>query len=91
MDAHNLAIIFGPSLIRPSDNSVATMVTDMNDLCRVIESIILHVSLFFNSLFIYFTLNCNGGMYCPSSATYGPIIGDIAMILNKEYKYYKEL
>lgn len=56
MDAHNLAIVFGPSLIRPCDNNVVTMVTDMNDLCKVIESIILHVSLFFNSLFTYFNI-----------------------------------
>lgn len=50
MDAHNLAIIFGPSLIRPCDNSIVSMVTDMNDLCRVIESIILHSDWFFGDL-----------------------------------------
>lgn len=50
MDAHNLAIIFGPTLIRPYDNSVVTMVSDMNDQCRVVESIILHSDWFFGDL-----------------------------------------
>jgi RhoGAP domain len=44
MDAHNLAIVFGPTLVRPQDNSMVVMVKDMTDQCRVVESIIVHVS-----------------------------------------------
>lgn len=45
MEVRNLAIVFGPTLVRStaSDN-VATMVTDMSDQCRIVESIIEHVS-----------------------------------------------
>ena len=43
MDARNLAIMFGPSLVRPNDESMVAMVRDMSDQCRIVESIILHV------------------------------------------------
>lgn len=44
MDAHNLAIVFGPTLVRPQDDTMVAMVRDMADQCRVVESIIVHVS-----------------------------------------------
>lgn len=44
MDARNLAIMFGPSLVRPLDENMVSMVRDMSDQCRIVESIILHVS-----------------------------------------------
>lgn len=43
MDARNLAIVFGPTLVRPQDESVALMVKDMSDQCRVVETIIINV------------------------------------------------
>jgi len=43
MDARNLAIMFGPSLVRPNEDSMVAMVRDMSDQCRVVESVILHV------------------------------------------------
>ena len=43
MYARNLAIVFGPTLIRPRDDSMVLMVKDMSDQCRIIESIITHV------------------------------------------------
>ena len=46
MDARNLAIMFGPSLVRPNDDSMVAMVRDMSDQCRIVESIILHVCVF---------------------------------------------
>jgi len=46
MDARNLAIMFGPSLVRPNEDSMVAMVRDMSDQCRVVESVILHVSRF---------------------------------------------
>ena len=45
MEAKNLAIVFGPSLIRKGDDNMLAMVTDMSDHCKIIESIILHVSV----------------------------------------------
>ena len=43
MDPHNLAIVFGPTLVRPQEDSMVVMVRDMTDQCKVIESIIIHV------------------------------------------------
>jgi len=52
MDARNLSIVFGPTLIRPQDESMLTGVKDVSDQCRVVETIILHVrhshSYFYN-------------------------------------------
>jgi len=44
MDAYNLAIMFGPSLVRPNDDDMATMLKDMNDQSQIVESLIRHVS-----------------------------------------------
>ena len=55
MEAKNLAIVFGPTLIRTTDDNMAAMVTDMSDHCKIIESIILHVS----KHFIIFVLHWN--------------------------------
>jgi hypothetical protein len=49
MDARNLAIMFGPSLVRPIDDNMVSMVRDMSDQCRIVESIILHYEWFFSS------------------------------------------
>ena len=43
MDVHNLAIMFGPTLVRPQDSSILVMARDNGDQCRVVESIIAHV------------------------------------------------
>jgi len=51
MDPRNLAIVFGPTLIRPLEDSMITMVRDMSDQCRIAEMIIHHVSLFLHSFF----------------------------------------
>ena len=53
MDAHNLAIMFGPTLVRPQDNSMTIMVKDMADQVRVVESIVVHVGAFIN-FFLFF-------------------------------------
>ena len=45
MDARNLAIVFGPTLVRSTDETLVTMVKDMSDQCRIVESIILNVSV----------------------------------------------
>uniref|UniRef100_H2XWX6 Rho-GAP domain-containing protein n=1 Tax=Ciona intestinalis TaxID=7719 RepID=H2XWX6_CIOIN len=49
MEVRNLAIVFGPTLVRStiSDN-MATMVTDMSDQCRIVESVLQHNEHFFS-------------------------------------------
>ncbi|XP_076290476.1 rho GTPase activating protein at 19D isoform X8 [Lasioglossum baleicum] len=50
MEAKNLAIVFGPTLVRASgsrDNMV-TMVTDMSHQCRIVESLLNNVEWFFS-------------------------------------------
>lgn len=49
MEAKNLAIVFGPTLIRKADDNMVAMFTDMSDHCKIIESIVLHVSILFNA------------------------------------------
>lgn len=44
MEAKNLAIVFGPTLLRASDDNMVAMVTDMPHQCRIVESLISHVS-----------------------------------------------
>jgi len=44
MEARNLAIIFGPTLVRTADDNMVTMVTDMAHQCQIIELLISHVS-----------------------------------------------
>ena len=44
MDVRNLAIVFGPTLVRPKDESIASLVQDMADQCRIVESIVSFVS-----------------------------------------------
>lgn len=45
MEARNLAIVFGPTLVRTSDDNMVTMVTDMSHQCRIVESLISYVSM----------------------------------------------
>jgi len=61
MDAYNLAIMFGPALVRPHDDDMAAMLKDMNDQCQIVESLIRYVShqLLFLSLCIIVSSYCN--------------------------------
>ena len=43
MDVHNIAIVFGPTLIRPKGESIASLVQHMADQCRIVESIVSFV------------------------------------------------
>ncbi|XP_067650553.1 rho GTPase-activating protein 23-like isoform X1 [Haliotis asinina] len=49
MNAKNLATMFGPTLIRKSEDDTISMVTDMSDQCHIVESIIIHFDWFFSS------------------------------------------
>ena len=44
----NLAIVFGPTLVRPADDNMMSMATDMSQQCRIIESILSHFEWFFS-------------------------------------------
>lgn len=45
MEARNLAIVFGPTLVHSADDNMVTMVTDMSHQCRIVESLILQVMI----------------------------------------------
>lgn len=60
MEAKNLAIVFGPTLVRASgsrDNMV-TMVTDMSHQCRIVESLLNNVRIFIFLLYFIQRLYC---------------------------------
>lgn len=44
MEARNLAIVFGPTLVHAANDNMVTMVTDMSHQCRIVESLILQVT-----------------------------------------------
>ncbi|KAJ9597846.1 hypothetical protein L9F63_011288, partial [Diploptera punctata] len=48
MEARNLAIVFGPTLVRTAGDDMVTMVTDMSHQCRIVELLISHVDWFFS-------------------------------------------
>ena len=48
MDLKNVAIVFGPTLVRTADDNMLAMVTDMAHQCRIIESILNHCEWFFS-------------------------------------------
>ncbi|XP_050691125.1 uncharacterized protein LOC126982886 isoform X3 [Eriocheir sinensis] len=47
MDVRNLAIVFGPTLVRSGDDNMVTMVTDMSHQCRIVETLISYANWFF--------------------------------------------
>ncbi|PAV59050.1 hypothetical protein WR25_10759 isoform E [Diploscapter pachys] len=49
METRNLALMFGPSIVRPSDDNMATMVTHMSDQCKIIETLIYYHDWMFDS------------------------------------------
>lgn len=46
MEPRNLAIVFGPSVVRKSNDSLETVVKDMRSQCTIVESLVTHVSFF---------------------------------------------
>ena len=44
MEVRNLAIVFGPTLVRTGDDSMMSLVKDMSDQCRIVETLISEVS-----------------------------------------------
>ena len=56
MDAYNLAIMFGPALVRPHGDDMAVMLKDMNDQCHIVDSLIRQVSHQLTFCFFWFML-----------------------------------
>ncbi len=48
MEVKNLAIVFGPTLVRTAEDNMYAMVTDMSHQCRIIESMLTHCDWFFD-------------------------------------------
>ena len=44
MEPRNLAIVFGPTLVRTSEDNMTHMVTHMPDQYKIVETLIQHVS-----------------------------------------------
>ncbi|XP_055709392.1 rho GTPase-activating protein 21 isoform X3 [Phlebotomus papatasi] len=49
MEPKNLAIIFGPSIVRSSNETLETAVKDMKHQCRIVESLVTHYGYFFEN------------------------------------------
>lgn len=45
MEPKNLAIIFGPSVVRTSNETLETVVKDMKHQCRIVEALVSHVRI----------------------------------------------
>ncbi|XP_017769755.1 PREDICTED: rho GTPase-activating protein 21-like, partial [Nicrophorus vespilloides] len=47
MEVKNLAIVFGPTIVRTCSNDMEAMVTDMTNQCKIVESLLTHADWFF--------------------------------------------
>lgn len=45
MEPRNLAIVFGPSIVRTSSETLESAVKDMKHQCRIVEAFVLYVSV----------------------------------------------
>ncbi|XP_066521119.1 rho GTPase-activating protein 23 isoform X2 [Hoplias malabaricus] len=48
MEPRNLALVFGPTLVRTSEDNMTDMVTHMPDRYKIVETLILHFAWFFS-------------------------------------------
>ncbi|KAM4551153.1 rho GTPase-activating protein 21 isoform 3-T3 [Odontesthes bonariensis] len=48
MEPRNLAIVFGPTLVRTSEDNMTNMVNHMPDQCKIVENLIQQFEWFFN-------------------------------------------
>ncbi|XP_029996376.1 rho GTPase-activating protein 23 isoform X3 [Sphaeramia orbicularis] len=48
MEPRNLALVFGPTLVRTSEDNMKDMVTHMPDRYKIVETLIQHCTWFFN-------------------------------------------
>lgn len=47
MEPRNLAIVFGPTLVRTSEDNMTNMVNHMPDQCKIVENLIQQFDWFF--------------------------------------------
>lgn len=47
MEPRNLAIVFGPTLVRTSEDNMTNMVNHMPDQCKIVENLIQQFEWFF--------------------------------------------
>lgn len=62
MEPRNLALVFGPTLVRTSEDNMIDMVTHMPDRYKIVETLILHVgsSRFWSSTeTVVISVNCD--------------------------------
>lgn len=57
MEPRNLAIVFGPTLVRTSEDNMTHMVTHMPDQYKIVETLIQHVSPGFGSSRTFFFMS----------------------------------
>lgn len=62
MEPRNLAIVFGPTLVRTSEDNMTHMVTHMPDQYKIVETLIQHVSSLIFSFKIKTPLSDVSGM-----------------------------
>ena len=48
MEPRNLAIVFGPTLVRTSEDNMTNMVNHMPDQCKIVENLIQQCDWFFS-------------------------------------------
>ncbi|CAG9817323.1 unnamed protein product, partial [Phaedon cochleariae] len=47
MEAKNLAIVFGPTIVRPEGETMESMVSHMTNQCKIVETLVTHADWFF--------------------------------------------
>lgn len=65
MEPRNLALVFGPTLVRTSEDNMTDMVTHMPDRYKIVETLILHVrtNTCFSNIRKQCTVFLGGGCY----------------------------
>lgn len=53
MEPRNLALVFGPTLVRTSEDNMTDMVTHMPDRYKIVETLILHVRTNVDTTFFF--------------------------------------
>ena len=67
MHTYNLAIIFGPTVIRSQNNDMVSLVADMSNQYKVVECLITKVNIYSKYCFCCFHRNnicCHGNKKC---------------------------
>ncbi|KAL7745107.1 hypothetical protein ACLKA6_008167 [Drosophila palustris] len=68
MEPKNLAIIFGPSIIRTPNDTLETAVKDMKHQCRIVELLVTQYEYFFEGGILPDVADLSGGAAAPSPA-----------------------